>query len=407
MLTDLKLRAAKPADKPYKLADRDGMYAAVSVKGIITFRLDYRMNGRRETLTLGRYGPDGLTLAEAREKALQARKLVAEGKSPAMEKQRRKEAVKKEVRFGQLCRDWLEAYPMAESTRYMRQSLIERDILPAFEYRLPEEVTEDDLRALLDKIVARDAPATAIHVREVINQVFTWAREKGKKYENPAADIRPSSIATFTPKDRALSSDEIRIAFRLLEEVPTLPTIRLGLRFLLLTLVRKGELLGATWDEVDFIAATWTIPAERMKRRRPHVVYLSQQCMDILIALKTCAGESPYLLPSRYDADKGMSNATFNRVTDSICKLASDRGLPLAHFGPHDLRRTASTILHEAGYNSDWIEKCLAHEQRGVRAVYNKAEYANQRREMLQQWADMVTGWIKGASIVPIGQARA
>jgi integrase len=130
-----------------------------------------------------------------------------------------------------------------------------------------------------------------------------------------------------------------------------------------------------------------------MKRRNPHVIYLSRQAIDILIALRTCAGGSKYLLPSRYDPDVPISNNTLNRILAQTCETATEAGEYLAHFGPHDLRRTASTILHESGYNSDWIEKCLAHEQKGVRAVYNKAEYADQRRKMMQDWADMIDKW--------------
>jgi integrase len=134
-----------------------------------------------------------------------------------------------------------------------------------------------------------------------------------------------------------------------------------------------------------------------MKRSKPHNVYLSDQALDIMIALKTCAGNSRYLLPSRYDANEPMSRATFNRVTTAIASLAEKDELPLAPFTVHDLRRTGSTLLNEVGFNSDWIEKCLAHEHgRTIRGVYNKAEYEPQRRHMLQEWSNMVDAWIKG-----------
>ncbi|WP_444543528.1 tyrosine-type recombinase/integrase [Laribacter hongkongensis] len=293
---------------------------------------------------------------------------------------------------------------MAESTKAMRESILDRDILPVYRKRLLTEITGEDLRALCDKIKDRGAPATAVHAREVINQIYRFAIERGQKVANPANEVSASSIATFKPKDRALSPEEIRLFFSQLEHVSTLPTIRLALRLVLLTMVRKGELLQATWDEVDFRQAVWTIPAARMKARRPHSIYLSQQAMDIMVALKTCAGGSNYLLPSRYEMDKPMSNATLNAVIDKAVAMAKEEGLPLDDFTVHDLRRTASTLLHEAGFNTDWIEKCLAHEQRGVRAVYNKAEYAEPRRHMLQQWADMVGGWLAGKNIAPILQ---
>jgi len=135
-----------------------------------------------------------------------------------------------------------------------------------------------------------------------------------------------------------------------------------------------------------------------MKRRNPHLVFLSRQALDIFIALKTFAGGSDYVLPSRYDSDAPMSSATLNQVLTLTYKLAQKEGRQLGKFGPHDLRRTAST-LHEAGYNTDWIEKCLAHEQKGVRAVYNKAEYSEQRRAMLQDWADMIDGWTRPTGV--------
>jgi integrase len=158
-------------------------------------------------------------------------------------------------------------------------------------------------------------------------------------------------------------------------------------------MVRKSELSNATWSEINFSEALWTIPKERMKRRTPHLVFLPRQALDIFIALKTFAGGSDYVLPSRYDSDLPMSAATLNRVLSSTYKAAQKDGEQLGKFGPHDLRRTASTLLHEAGYNTDWIEKCLAHEQRGVRAIYNKAEYREQRTAMLQDWADMIDEW--------------
>jgi len=131
-------------------------------------------------------------------------------------------------------------------------------------------------------------------------------------------------------------------------------------------------------------------------------VYLSQQALDIMVALRTCAGGSRYLLPSRYDADRCMSKATLNRVTQVLVEKAKESGLPLEPFTVHDLRRTGSTILNELGFNSDWIEKALAHEDgRSSRGVYNKAEYGEQRRHMLQEWADMIDAWVAGESHTP------
>jgi integrase len=402
VLTDTALKNLKPREKAYKVADRDGMYVHVTTAGSITFRYDYRLNGRRETLTIGKYGPSGLSLARAREKCLDARRAVAEGLSPAQEKQREKRRVLEAKSFGEFGERWFSEAPMADSTRAMRRSIFERDLLPAFRNRLLAEITPDDLRALCAKIKGRGAPATAIHVRDILKQIYGFAILHGEKIRNPADEVGPASIATFVAKDRALSPTEIRIMLKQLEHVPTLPTIRLGLKLILLTMVRKSELQDATWDEVDFENAVWSIPKERMKRSKAHNVYLSEQSLDILIALKTCAGNSRYLLPSRYDADAPMSRATFNRITTAVAERARKEGLPLEPFTVHDLRRTGSTLLNELGFNRDWIEKALAHEDsRSSRGVYNKAEYEPQRRHMLQEWADMVDAWVDGRKRAP------
>lgn len=402
MLTDAVLRNLKPRIKPYKITDRDGMYALVSPAGSVTFRYDYRLNGRRETLTIGRYGKAGISLATARDVLSKAKRELGEGRSPAMEKQRDKRRLALAKTFGEFAARWLEEARMADTTRSMRKSILVRDLKPAFEKRLLSEISADDLRALCQKIKARGAPATAVHARDIVKQIYAFATLNGEKVENPADEVGASSIATFTPKDRALSPVEIRLMHRQLEMVATYPTTRLALRLILLTLVRKSELIQSTWEEIDFEAALWTIPKVRMKARKAHTIYLSQQALDILVTLHTCAAGSRYVLPSRYDPERCMSQATLNRVTQLIASRATAAGRPLAPFTVHDLRRTGSTLLHEAGFRSEWIEKCLAHEEgRTSRAVYNKAEYADQRRHMLQEWATMVEAWVAGLPYAP------
>ncbi|UJX43846.1 tyrosine-type recombinase/integrase [Xanthobacter sp. YC-JY1] len=402
MLKDTAIKALRSQKKLYKVSDRDGMYVVVQPSGAIVFRYDYRLNGRRETLTLGRYGPEGLSLARARERLIDAKRAISEGRSPAQEKQHDKRRLKEAKRFGEFGEKWFQQSRMAESTRAMRRSIYERDILPTFRNRLLTEITPDDLRMMCGKVKERGAPATAVHVRDIVKLIFAFAILHGEKVANPADEVGPASIATFVPKDRSLSPAEIRVMLGQLEHVPTLPTIRLGMKLFLLTMVRKSELQDATWDEVDFENAVWSIPKERMKRSKAHNVYLSEQAVDIFIALKTCAGNSRYVLPSRYDADAPMSRATFNRITTAVVVRAKKEGLPLEPFTVHDLRRTGSTLLNELGFNSDWIEKCLAHEDgRSSRGVYNKAEYEHQRRHMMQEWSHMLDAWVLGQKYRP------
>lgn len=396
MLTDTKLKSLRPQDKLYKVADRDGLYVAVTTAGTVSFRYDYRINGRRETVTLGRYGPDGITLAEARDMLNAVKKQLNAGISPAAAKRDGKKKISSSPRFADYTVAFMKNARLADSTRSMKQSVIDRDIMPVFGNRLLHEITPAALRSLCDKMLDRGARATALQVREIVGAVFTYAIDRGVTVTNPAENIKASSIATFIARERALSPEEIGIFFRTLDNTGTLATLKLAIKLILITLVRKSELIKAEWSEVDFVNAKWTIPGGRMKAGRPHVIYLSHQAVEIMTGLKVCASGSDYLLPGRYDIRKHLSGSALNRIINETVKTAQDNGHDIEHFTVHDLRRTASTLLHEEGFNSDWIEKALAHEQRGVRAVYNKAEYADQRRDMLQRWADMVDGWIKG-----------
>lgn len=415
----MKLKALKPTGKIYKVADQQGHYVAVTRTGVVSFRFDYRINGRRETLVIGQYDsslgarkPRGaeelnygmsLTLAEARLLLMRAHRSVEQGESPSRAKVEKRVEAAEALTFGRWAEKYFAEANLAESTRAMRKSVYNRNLAVEFGRLKLEEITPVRLMARCEKIKERGAAAPAVHAREIVLQVFRFIQARGLKFENPAEAIRPSAIATFKARDRALSPSEIHAFFNALEQTATMPTLRLATKFLLLTLVRKSEFIEATWDEVNFEAAVWTIPKERMKAGRPHNVYLSQQAMDILVAFKTCFGASSYLHPGRYETNLPISAATLNRVIDATVKLIHDRGEDFEHFTVHDLRRTASTVLHEIGFNSDWIEKCLAHEQRGVRAIYNKAEYAEQRRTMLQTWADMLDGWIQnGGNVIQI-----
>lgn len=395
MLTDTKLRSLKPQDKLYKVSDRDGLYVAVTKSGVISFRYDYRFNGRRETVTFGRYSADGITLAEARAELIEAKRLLNAGISPASKKRDGIESKKIGTVFKDYTVNFLNDAQYAGSTRAMKEAIIEKEIYPIFGKLQLEEITTPRLRALCEKIKDRGAKATALQVREIVGSVFTYAIDRGYEISNPADAIKASSIGTFQARERAMSPKEIGILFRELENYSCYPTLKLAVKFVLLTLVRKSEFIHATWDEIDFKNRQWVIPKGRMKGRKEHVIYLSDQAMDIITGMKVCAMGSDYLMPGRYDIKKPLSNAALNNVIDGTVKRINEKGIEFEPVTVHDLRRTASTLLHEAGYNSDWIEKCLAHVQNGVRAVYNKAEYAEQRRKMLQEWADMVDEWIK------------
>src|SRR5690606_19746317 len=191
--------------------------------GALTFRFDYRLNGRRETVIIGRYGPTGVSLARAREKLIEAKLMIQDGISPAIERRREKRRIKEAKSFGEFGERWLQDARMADSTRAMRRTVFERDILPTFRKRLLNEILPEDLRAMCEKVKARGAPATALHVRDIVKLIFSFAILHGEKVSNPADEVGPSSIATFVARDRSLSPSEIRIMLTQLEHVATLP----------------------------------------------------------------------------------------------------------------------------------------------------------------------------------------
>lgn len=194
-------------------------------------------------LTIGRYGARGVTLAEARERLSEAKKMIAAGKSPAREKARDKTRVKNAPTFGAWAEKWLRGYQMADSTRDMRKSVYTRELKKRFGSQELTEITHEDLRALTDAIVDRGAPATAVHAREVVLQVYRWAIERGQKVENPADMVRPTSIARFEPRDRALTPAEIGLMYRYMDRVGTSPQYRAAI-------ADDGEKIGAVQCDV-------------------------------------------------------------------------------------------------------------------------------------------------------------
>lgn len=421
MLTDRELGALAPKEKLFKVADRDGLYVAVLPTGTRAFRFDYRINGRRETLAIGKYDPASrlardpdeleygmsLSLREARSLLDRARRDVEKGVSPSRAKVERRTAANEALTFG----GWAEKYfkhkadpksgaeQLADSTLELRRSTYRRVIEPELGRLKLEEVTPQRLMRLCLDAKEKRGPAVGVHVREVVHAVFRHAQGSGISIPNPADAVRASAIATFKPRDRALAPDEIRKFLGALEQVATTPTLRLALKFVLLTGVRKGEFIGATWSEVDFDKGLWTVPAERMKGRKPHAIPLCEQALDILTALRSCFGASQYLHPGRYDSDVPISNATLNRVIDAAVERIQKDDPEFETFGVHDLRRTFSTRLNDAKFDERWIEMSLAHAPRNrIAATYNTNRYLAERKIMLQAWAEAIDAWVRGES---------
>jgi integrase len=270
------------------------------------------------------------------------------------------------------------------------------------------------LGELLDRVKTERGPGPAVHARELVLQVYRFAIGKGVEVDNPAEALARKVYATFVPRERNLSRHEIKMLLDGLEKTGTAPTLRLAVRFMLLTGVRKGEFIGAKWSEVDWERAQWQIPAERMKAGKPHTVYLAGQALDILTTLRTCFPSSKFIHPSRYESDEPLSQATLNRtIAAAVDRINKDRSPPQDSFHPvsvHDLRRTFSSRLNDALFPEALIEACLAHQKKDqVAAAYNHARLSGPRRALMQVWADMVECWMRGETardVIARGKGR-
>lgn len=430
-LSDTKLRNLKPADKGYQEADEGGLFVEVMPGGAKVWRMRYRIGGRgakQEKITLGDYPT--YSLAEARSwrddcKILAGRGLspmalrrgdpIPEEAAPAVkelaeafirewclktrEKAKAKEEAAREA-------DTVEAFAMrwyreivepANSNPRNILRALEKDVIPAIGSKQVADVTVTDILAITDKIKNRGADQMALQTRNVLKRLFAYAIAREKTTFNPAAAVEAKFIASARSRDVALSSEEVGRLLRAIYQSSMKRAHKLALHLLILCMVRKSELIEAKWEELDLEKAEWAIPGERMKKDKPHLVPLSRQAVAMFEELKGLASGSEWVFPSRGDLKQPIAKSTLNVAVRAL-------EIDVRDFVIHDFRRTASTHLHEAGFNSDWIEKALAHETKGIRGVYNRAQYAEQRREMLQWWADFVDSQIEEGRKVIIGR---
>jgi integrase len=381
-LTDMTLKGLKPKLKRYSVTDGRGLSIEVYPTGGMAWRYRYRVSGRLEKVALGKY--PAVSLKEARQRRDELAGLVARGASPARLKQLRKVALAEETTV----REFGERYFGEVVVRHRKNPTILRRYLDKVIYpRLGEkrvrEVTATDIQKMVFEKRDHGFPAAAADVRNLCKRIWDYAIVCQVAETNPAAALPVRFITKARPRTRALSPDEIRIYLSTLYGSGIRRQFKLALHLILLTLVRKSELLQAKWSDVDLENREWGIPEANSKTGTPHIVYLSSHAADLLRELRSLAGESVWVLPGRSGPEKPFAHNALNKALDGL-------NCPIAPFTVHDLRRTGSTRLHEAGFNSDVIEKALNHTIGGVRGVYNRAEYADQRRSMLQFWASYV-----------------
>jgi len=342
----------------------------------------YRFKGRPEKVSLGRY--PGLSLKAARSERDKQATLLAGGSSPAGEKRLAKMAITRDCTTGEFSERYYRDIVLRDrkDPSDMRRYL-DNEIIPALGQKPLRQVTAADVQTLVFRKRDNGKESAAAQIRNLIKRVFDYAVVCGVAQANPAMALPTRFITKVRTRTRALTPDEIRIYLHTLYRSNIRRQFKLALHLILLTLVRKSELLLAQWKDVDLEGGEWNIPAENSKTEQPHTVYLSRQATELFQELKALAGGSVWVMPGRSGLSKPFSHNAMNQAMGSIT-------FEIPPFTIHDLRRTGSTLLHEKGFAWDVIEKALNHQIKGVRGVYNRAEYAEQRRQMLQCWADFV-----------------
>lgn len=385
-LTDMACKNAKPSAKPYKKADSHGLYLYVTPNGSRYWRLKYRFMGKEKVLALGVY-PE-VSLIEAREKREEARKMLASDVDPNMAKQQRKHiaAISAENNFEAVAKEWHENRKAKWSENYARDLLhrMELDIFPALGMAAISTITAPQLLSVLRQIEKRGALEIAHRAMQTCSQVFRYAIATGKAERNPAADLQGALQPVKHTHFAALEAKDLPEFLQTLErnDARLYQQTRHAVKLLMLTFVRTSELINAKWEEFDFEAKRWEIPAERMKMRKPHIVPLSQQVVEILQEQQKLTGKWQWVFPNQVRPMKSMSNCT---VLNALKRLGyKDR------MTGHGFRALAmSTIKEKLNYRHEVVDRQLAHAPRNkVDAAYDRAKFLDERKKMMQDWAN-------------------
>lgn len=433
-LSDAACRNAKCSeDRAYvRLADGGGLYLEVTARGSKLWRWKYRFAGKEKRLSFGAYpdvplasrkggaapgGPSpGGIVKGARELRDEARALLAGGADPADAKRDAKRAVLRahETAFEPVARTWWEQWRPTKTARYSDHVLsrLAADVFPEIGHRPVASLTASHFVAMAKKVEARGAPELARRNLQVCGLVMRYAVAHDLAERNPAADVKPGDVLRprVITNFARVGAAEMPKLMRKIAGYDGSPYTRAALALMALTFVRTSELIEARWQEFDLDAAEWTIPPERTGRkgaagkRRPHLVPLSRQALDVLAVLRASRGADrctgPALVfPGERDHDKPMSNGAILMAL----KRMGYRG----RMTGHGFRGIASTALNEMGYRWDVIEAQLSHVQGDrTRAAYNHAQYLDERREMMQGWANYLDAVRQSEKVIPFRQGR-
>lgn len=414
--TDVTIRNSKPTDATLRLNDGDGLYLLIKPNGAKWWRLDYSTGGKRKTLSIGVYPDTGLKAA--RDKADEARQLVAAGTDPSdirkakkAQQARLQEADRRVAdelpavdSFEEVAREWFVKFSaewaVSHADKIIRR--LERDIFPWIGKRPIASVNAPELLSVLRRIEERGAVETAHRAHQNCGQIFRYAIATGRAERDPSPDLRGALPAVKQTHHAAITDPKaIGELLRAIDGYQGYFVTKCALRLAPLVFVRPGELRKAEWTEIDLDKMEWNIPAARMKMREPHLVPLSTQAVEILCELHALTGGGRYVFPGARTNGRPMSD---NAVLAALRRM----GFAKDEMSGHGFRAMARTILDEVlQVRPDYIEHQLAHAVRDPNGrAYNRTAHLAERTKMMQHWADYLDKLKAGADVIPLQKKR-
>lgn len=394
MLTERTVIQAKPKDKLYRLSDKtgNGLSLEVAPEGGKRWRFRYRFEGKAKMISLGTYPL--VSLKEARKRAIESKKELESGVEPSM----KQSAAPGANTFQEVAKEWFELFSATATPKYSAEvwSRLERDVFPFIGNKPLADIDAPAVLSVLRRTEERGVIITTHKIKSHISQIFKYAIACGLAYADPSRDLSAALRSRASkPMPSIIEPKEVGKLMLAINEY-TGPVVRSALLLGALTFVRPGELRTAEWSEFDMEAAEWRIPAAKMKMKRPHIVPLSSQALKIVKTLQFITGHSPYLFPSTRTTSRPMSDMTVNVALRAL-------GYAQGEMTGHGFRAMASSLLAEKGWSVDAIERQLAHvEGNKIRAAYHRSEHLEERRRMMQDWANYLDTLREQAGISPV-----
>lgn len=388
MLTDLQCKNAKPKAKAYILSDGQGMYLEITPSGGKLWRFKYQWDGKQKRMAMGSY-PE-ISISDAREKRFEARAMVAKGIDPSEKKKEAKVArlTDNQNTFEAVAKLWYAKKSQELGQRYAEQTWnrIDKDLISQFGNRPISSIKALDIINALKKVEKRGVHELAHRLKQQCGEIFRYAVVHGITPHNPVADFETRDVLAKYKKGHfaAIEPHELPEFIKILKanKARLYRQTQISIELMLLLYVRTSELIKARWDEIDLENAQWMLPAERMKMKRPHLVPLSKQAIERLIELKEMHGHRDFVFPGIFNPKIHMSNGT-------ILQALAGMGYKGRMTG-HGFRALAmSTIKERLNYRHEVIDLQLAHAKANkIQAAYDRAKFLDERRKMMQDWAD-------------------